>query len=167
MRTRPTARLLVIDDQQRILLFKIDDGAALHDQRPDLIVYWNTPGGGVDADETFEQAALRELWEETSIRDVALGPWVWSYQRLLHFSSGRSLLFEERFYLVRVTAPQITFANLLPHEQNTHLAHRWWHWAEIASTTELFMPPHLTGWLPPLLQGEIPTTPVQLPAHLP
>lgn len=163
MRIRPTARLLLLDEQQRILLFKIDDRVALHDQRPDLIVYWNTPGGGVDPGETFEQAALRELWEETGIQDAALGPWVWSYQRLLHFPSGRSLLFEERFYLVRVTMPQVTFANLLPHEQTSHLEHRWWRWTEIATAAELFMPPNLAGLLHPIFQGIIPTAPLALP----
>jgi 8-oxo-dGTP pyrophosphatase MutT (NUDIX family) len=159
MRIRLTARLLVIDERQRILLFKIDDGVALHDQRPDLIIYWNTPGGGVDEGESFEEAALRELWEETGIRDATLGPWVWS---LLHFPSGRSVLFGERFYLVRVAAPQVTFANLLPHEQATHHEHRWWSWADLGASTELFMPPNLAQLLHPILQGIIPPTPLSL-----
>ena len=54
--------LYVIDEQERILLFNVDDGVALHHNRPELINYWITPGGGVDPGETFEAAALRELW---------------------------------------------------------------------------------------------------------
>lgn len=45
---RLTARLLVIDEQERILLFNVDDGVALHHNRPELINYWITPGGGVE-----------------------------------------------------------------------------------------------------------------------
>lgn len=85
MRIRPTVRLLVIDPQQRILLFKIEDNVPLDPAHPDMTVYWVTPGGGVDPGETFEQAGLRELWEETGIRAAALGPWVGQRSRVLHF----------------------------------------------------------------------------------
>ena len=67
MRVRPTARLLVIDDQQRLLLVRIHDTRPVHEAFPDMTVYWNTPGGGVEAHETFQKAAQRELWEETGI----------------------------------------------------------------------------------------------------
>jgi 8-oxo-dGTP pyrophosphatase MutT (NUDIX family) len=44
-----------------------DDGcvALVHRPRYDD---WTLPKGKLDADETFEQAALREVWEETGLR---------------------------------------------------------------------------------------------------
>lgn len=44
-----------------------DDGrfAAVHRPRYDD---WSLPKGKLDAGETFEQAALREVWEETGLR---------------------------------------------------------------------------------------------------
>jgi 8-oxo-dGTP diphosphatase len=162
MRIRQTARLLVIDDQQRILLFHIHDQRPLHEAYPDMSVYWITPGGGIEDYETVEQAALRELWEETGIQAAAIGPCVWRYERVLHLPN-ESFQQQERFFLVRIPAAEVSMAQMLPYEQETHRAYRWWTHHELEQSQEYFLPPGLPGLLSPLLRGDIPPESIQLP----
>src|SRR5690348_760268 len=55
MRERPSARLLVLDPLDRVLLFKFEHKkGALAGQS-----FWATPGGGLDPGESYSQAARR------------------------------------------------------------------------------------------------------------
>ena len=61
------------------------------------------PGGGVEGDETREEAALRELAEETGITEVELGPVLW--RRMCSFPfAGRRWDQDEWYYLARTRA---------------------------------------------------------------
>jgi 8-oxo-dGTP pyrophosphatase MutT (NUDIX family) len=143
IRYRPTARLLVLDEQQRILLFHINDTYALHRDYPGITAYWITPGGGVDPGESYEEAARRELWEETGIKVEEVGSCLWQGERILDFADGRTIYMQEQFFLVRVPASEIDMTNMLPYEKETHGGHRWWPLEELASTTETVLPQEL------------------------
>ena len=161
MRTRPTVRLIVVDERQRILLFKFEDAVALDPNRPDLRIYWVTPGGGVDPGETDQQAALRELWEETGMELAEAGPWIWTRERTFHFPD-ETVLVRERYCLVHAPSAEVLLSNMLPYERNVYRDHRWWSIAEMEQSDEVFLPPGLPRLLRPLLAGEIPTAPLIL-----
>ncbi len=59
---RHRAAVFVLDNDKVLLFHRLKDGNE----------YYAVPGGGVEADETPEEAATRELKEETSL-DVVLG----------------------------------------------------------------------------------------------
>lgn len=158
---RHTARILVFDERQRILLLRVDDDAPFHHNCPKFTTFWITPGGGVEPGEDHAIAARRELYEETGITDAKFGPCIWQLNRLLHFPD-RSLLNVEQVYLAYVVRPQVTLDNLLPHELDLHRAFRWWSLDEIGSSKEQFMPPTLATLLPPLLAGELPDQPIKI-----
>lgn len=140
---RPTARLIVLNDAGSVLLFQFEDPNVVDPndsiETPRNPVFWCTPGGGVEPGESYAQAAERELWEETGITGVTLGPCVHQADNPL-LIRGQPVLFRQRSFVVRVPTSVVSLAGLSDYERETLRAHRWWTLAELESTTESVYP---------------------------
>ena len=161
MRIRESARLVLINEVDEIFLFRHEEKAPVDPAKPELRRYWVTPGGGVDPGETWEAAALRELWKETGLDGVDLGPWVWSREKVAMLF-GELMRGVERYYLVRVSGVTVSSANQLGYEREVYQRQRWWPLSEIKASDETFFPEGLAGLIAPLLAGEIPAGPIVL-----
>jgi 8-oxo-dGTP pyrophosphatase MutT (NUDIX family) len=159
---RLAARALLIDASERVLLFRVD-GAALIERR----TLWITPGGGCRPDESFEQTAIRELWEETGLRVTSPGPCVWTRRHLFEFEGWveggerrRAWIDEiERFYVVLVEGHAVSTSNFEAHEHAFMPEHRWWTLDEIRRSDDWFAPRRLAALLPDIIAGRYPETP--------
>jgi 8-oxo-dGTP diphosphatase len=139
MRRRPSARLLILDPAGRVLLFRfVHKSGALAGED-----YWATPGGGVQAGETFAQAALRELEEETGIRSRTPGPELARREFALHLETGETVWADERYFVVAAASQAVSRDGWTVVEQNVMTEHKWWSTEELAATTETFWPDNL------------------------
>ena len=127
LRERPAARLLVLDGEHRLLLFRFAfrTGALAGE------VYWATPGG-VEPGESFAEAAVRELREETGLPCPANAPMLGERRFAMKMPDGEWVRARERFFAVRAGSASLSRDGWTPHEVEVLAEHRWWSRAELA-----------------------------------
>jgi 8-oxo-dGTP diphosphatase len=149
MLRRRSARLLIVDREHRVLLFRFAfRQGALAGQD-----FWATPGGAVEAGETFELAATRELSEETGIVVDHAGDNVGESEFILQLPSGEDVLAQERYFLIRAEDSVLSRDGWTAEEAEVIVDHRWWTLEELAATTGTAWPANLVEMVEDALRG--------------
>lgn len=142
---RETARIMLVDEQNRIFLLK-----TCFDPEVGLPPRWLTPGGGIDSGESTLEAAVRELLEETGmVVDpetleepvlVASGRWDWADGVSYH-------TYKDTIYELKVAHFDPDTSGFTTDELRDVLEYRWWDVAEVLASEEQLAPHGLRKWL--------------------
>ena len=138
LRLRRAARLIVLDPQCRALMFRYDV--------PGRPPFWVTAGGECEPDESFEDAARRELLEETGIT-ADPGPQIARMTPEFITVEGEPVQADERFFLVRVAEAAIDTSRHTELEQALMTQHRWFTLDELGEWPEAVYPVNLADMI--------------------
>jgi 8-oxo-dGTP pyrophosphatase MutT (NUDIX family) len=142
----------------RIALFDPDNRVLLSNDAWGGRSWWCTPGGGAEADETVEAAAVREVFEETGFADVVL-------EGLIARHHWRSVFLDvlidqqEWIFVGRTSGGLAVPAKLDPLELTFMKGFRWWTVPDLVATEELIYPEGLGLMLESVLRDGLPAQP--------
>ena len=139
MKRRPAARVILLNDQNEVLLFRFSfpDGALAGQS------FWATVGGAVEQGETFAQAAVRELREETGISVADIGTALHHSEFPLTLVDGSLVMAEEVFFGLRSAKADLSQKEWSDFERKYMVDQRWWSVEQIKATGEKVYPENL------------------------
>ncbi|MGC2484730.1 MAG: NUDIX domain-containing protein [Acidimicrobiales bacterium] len=154
---RPSARVVVVDDNWRVLLIEVVDPS---NERH----HWIVPGGGIEEGETLAEAAARELKEETGLiltpselgSPIAKNSGDWEFRTTLYHS-------DNFYFIAQVREFEVALDGLTPEEKNVHFDWRWWTLEDLDSATVRIVPPGLADAIRRIRATGTPGEPLELP----
>jgi 8-oxo-dGTP pyrophosphatase MutT (NUDIX family) len=138
LRLRRAARLIVLDPEARALMFRYDV--------PGRPPFWVTAGGECEPGESFEDAARRELFEETGI-SADPGPQIAQMTPEFITVQGEPVQADERFFLIHVAKAEIDTSRHTATEVALMTRHRWFTLDELADWPEPVFPVELAAMI--------------------
>ncbi|UUZ58398.1 NUDIX hydrolase [Nocardioides sp. B-3] len=151
---RQTVKLLLVDEEDRVLLIHAKDPHTGREARYPV-------GGGIEAGESCQQAAAREAREETGLEGLPMGTSVWTRDDTYRFD-GREWQVHEEWLLHSVPHFDPAPAALSEVEARSVMGFGWWTAAELMRTSDTVFPAGLGTPFAGLLRDGPPDVPVDI-----
>jgi 8-oxo-dGTP pyrophosphatase MutT (NUDIX family) len=156
---RTAARVVVLDQYGHTLLLRAKDPADSSKGH-----WWEIPGGGIEHGETSAEAARRELFEETGIVDAEIGPCVWTQHSKFTFAGWK---FDQHEHVHVAWTDRIDLDTIKPgglemFEAMAFGGHNWWQIDDLLASEDAVLPRRLREFLPDLVAGRLPDTPLDI-----
>nr|WP_217705750.1 NUDIX domain-containing protein [Peristeroidobacter soli] len=144
LQERRSVRLLVVDDDGKLLLFEYHD----EHQAP----FWATAGGELKPGESYLDAARRELREETGI-DAEIGPLLKEREAVYAVARSTPARWLEKYFLVRCGSRSLIAKHgWTDEERSTIRDWKWWSLDDMKKQgSSIFKP----DWLPAILESVV------------
>lgn len=148
MQQRQSARAILLNERGQVLLIQHEDRTPVDPVQADVLCYWATPGGGIEAEESPIDALRRELQEELGLTNVIIGSEVGVREVELNLPEVGLVLSHETYFVCRVAdVPQLNQAGMSDSERRTLKTLRWWSREELENTSELLRPAALSDFV--------------------
>lgn len=143
---REAARLLILDETGKVLLQRWSAGMSPYFKELGQSHFWTAPGGALHPGESWEDAARRELYEETGLERADIGAPIASREFPMQLGDAWFLAAERQF-LLRVKNFTPAPKGFTAQENAFWQGAKWWSAAEIAASDELIFPEGLEAFV--------------------
>lgn len=125
--------------------------------------FWFPIGGKIEEGESMQEAALREIYEETGMapEQVELGPIVWFGEFDLVLADIPTHI-KQTFIVAKTKQNHISLDYLTKEEKEVIKKIAWFSLEDIKNSTEVIYPVVLPEYLPDILSGNYPAEPMEI-----
>ena len=160
---RNSIQILLLNPENKLLLMCADDPRTTSIDGKYHGQFWFTIGGKIEEGESMQEAALREVYEETGIprEKIELGPVVWLGEFDLVLA-GTPTRIKQTFIVARTTQNNVSLDHLTPEEKAVIKKTAWFSLEEIKNCPDVIYPVLLPQYLPDILAGNYPEKPLEI-----
>lgn len=129
--------VLLLNDDNELLLLHVNDPKTTPIDGKHHGPFWCLVGGKIEPYETIQEAAMREIYEETGMKkeEIELGPIVW-FGEFDFVLAGTPTHQKEIFIVAKSTQKNVSLANLTPEEQTVIKKAAWFSLEKIKNSTD-------------------------------